>query len=84
MVASKDLRSQCIVPAQKLLDLLPHLGKLLPADTKETYSCMLWEWLHYPMLAMGTLWGQVLSKGMTNREESEKIIEVSDFIIPPL
>jgi hypothetical protein len=77
MVASKELRSQSIVPAQKLLNLLPRLGELLSNDGKETHSCMLWEWLHYPMIAFGTLWGQVLSKGVTSHEESERILEVS-------
>ncbi|KAL5393483.1 hypothetical protein DPSP01_000301 [Paraphaeosphaeria sporulosa] len=77
MVASKDLRSQCVVPAQKLLDLLPHLGELLSYDTKETHTCMLWEWLHYPMMAFGTLWGQVLSKGVSSHEQSERILKVS-------
>jgi hypothetical protein len=77
MVASKELRSQSTVPAQKLLNLLPRLGELLSNDIKETHSCMLWEWLHYPMMAFGTLWGQVLSKGVTSHEESERILEVS-------
>ncbi|KAF2447777.1 hypothetical protein P171DRAFT_518818 [Karstenula rhodostoma CBS 690.94] len=75
MVASKDLRSQCIVPAQKLLNLLPHLGELLSDNRKETHSCMLWEWLHYPMMAFGTLWGQVISKGGASHEQSETILE---------
>jgi hypothetical protein len=77
MVASKELRPQSIVPAQKLLNLLPRLGDLLSNDLKETHTCMLWEWLHYPMMAFGTLWGQVLSKGVTSHEESERILEVS-------
>ncbi|KAL5425675.1 hypothetical protein PMIN04_002451 [Paraphaeosphaeria minitans] len=75
MVASKDLRSQCIVPAQKLLNLLPHLGELLSDDTKETHTFMLWESLHYPMMAFGTLWGQLISNGVTSREQSESILE---------
>lgn len=77
MVTSKDLRSQCIVPAQELLNLLPRIGELLSDDTKDTHICMLWEWIHYPMIAFGTLWGQVLSNGVTRHDQTESILEVS-------
>ncbi|KAJ4301881.1 hypothetical protein N0V90_003977 [Kalmusia sp. IMI 367209] len=73
-VASKDQRSQCIFPARKLLNLLPRLGELI-VDTEQPSPGLLWEWLHYPMIAFGTLWGQVLSKGMANAEQNEKILE---------
>lgn len=58
--------------------MLPLLGDLLFDDTQEKHSCMLWEWFHYPILALGTLWGQIVSKGIADREDNERILEVGD------
>lgn len=77
-VASKELRAQCVGPAQKVLDLLPYLGELL-ADDEGLSICLLWEWMHYPMITFGTLWGQVVSRGVREGERSERILEVREI-----
>lgn len=79
-VASKELRAQCVGPAQKLLDLLPYLGELL-ADDEGLSICLLWEWMHYPMITFGTLWGQVVSRGVREGEQSERILEVRRLLM---
>ena len=74
-VASKDLRAQCVGPAQELLNLLPRLSELL-ANCEGLSICLLWEWLHYPMIAFGASWKQVISRGVGEGEPIEKILEV--------
>lgn len=78
-VSSKDLRPQCVEPAQGLLGLLPRIGELLSTHA-ELPGCLLWEWAHYSMVAFGKLWGQILSRGVREGKQSETILEVRSFI----
>lgn len=78
-IASDELRSQCIHPAQGLLNLLPDLGDHLSSLDQPTLS-VIWQWLHYPMIAFGVLWGHLLSKGWTDHEQSENILQALEYV----
>lgn len=79
MVSCKQLRTQCTYPSQQMLDLLPSLGDML-LDLKEPYSCILWQRLHCPLVAFGTLWGEIMIKGKTCFVQSKQSLEAIEHL----
>lgn len=62
-----------------MLKLLPGLGDML-LDLKEPYTCLLWQRLHYPLAAFGTLWGEMMTKGKTNLEQSKQSLKAIELL----
>jgi hypothetical protein len=66
-VSSKQLRTHAALPSQQLLGLLPSLGDAV-AEHDRPYACLLWQLLHCPLAAFGTLWGELAVKRNTHPE----------------
>ncbi len=49
-------------------------------DLKEPYTCLLWQRLHCPLAAFGTLWGEVVTKGKTHLEQSKQSLEAIEHL----
>lgn len=79
MVSSKQLRTQCTYASQQMLGLLPSLGDMVP-DLKKPYTCLLWQRLHCPLAAFGILWGEVVTKGKTQLEQSKQSLEAIEHL----
>ena len=47
-------------------------------DLNGPYTCLLWQYLHCPLVAFGSLWGEIVVKsikGNTNLEQSKQSLE---------
>ena len=72
---------QCTLPSQQLLRLLPGIGELM-LESKEPYTCLLWQRLHCPLVAFGSLWGEIAIKGKTHFEQSVQSLEAIENLPP--
>lgn len=62
-----------------MLKLLPSLGDMV-LDLKDPYTCLLWQRLHCPLAAFGTLWGEIVIKGNTDLEQSKQSLEAIEHL----
>ena len=44
-------------------------------NLKEPDTCLLWQRLHYPLVAFGALWGDIVTRCKTLLEESKKSLD---------
>ena len=49
-------------------------------NLKEPDTCLLWQRLHYPLAAFGALWGEIMTRGKTQLEQSEQSLEVLEHL----
>ena len=78
-VSCKDLRGQCILLSRSMLDLLPSLD---PKDhsVDDTYTGLLWQRLHSPLTAFGSLWGEIVVRTRISSEESKQNLEAIEHV----
>lgn len=79
MMSCKQLRAQCTFPAQQMLRLLPSFVDIIQGP-EEPYACLLWQRLHCPLIAFGTLWGEIIVKAKTNFEQSKQSLEAMEYM----
>lgn len=66
-----------------MLKLLPSLSNMM-TDLKEPYTCLLWQRLHCPLAAFGTLWGEIVIKASAHFEQSKQSLEAIEYLPPYL
>ncbi|KAL9076472.1 MAG: hypothetical protein Q9157_003630 [Trypethelium eluteriae] len=78
-VSCKDLRVQCIQLSRSMLNLLPRLG---PKDhsVNDTYTGLLWQRLHSPLTAFGSLWGEIVVRARIRSEEGKQNLEAIEHV----
>jgi hypothetical protein len=78
-VSSKQLRAQCIHLSQEMLALLPSLDD--PAlGVKNSYTGLLWQRLHCPLTAFGSLWGEIVVRPKTQPEQNKQYLEAIEHV----
>lgn len=80
-VSSREMRTQSAAPAQQMLAMLPKIGDRI-SDFKEPYVSLIWQAVHYPMAAFGTLWGEVVTKRKSQLEKSKKSLQAIGHLPP--
>ena len=49
-------------------------------DLKGPDTCLLWQRLHYPLVAFGALWGEIVTRGKTHLEQSKQSLEAIEHL----
>ncbi|KAF7553504.1 hypothetical protein G7046_g7088 [Stylonectria norvegica] len=80
-ITLREGRSDYVDPSQQMLRLLPSLGQMA-LDLKQPYTCLLWQSLHCPGIAFGTLWGQLVTNSKADTEQSKQSLEDIDHLPP--
>lgn len=77
-ISCRELRAKSMTPTLKMLKLLPQFASM--ERKREPFACLLWQRLHCPLTAFGSLWGDTLMKGRANIEQSKKSLEAIETV----
>lgn len=78
-MSGREGRLQAAGLAQQSLKLLPSFGDMEP-NRNEPFPCLLWQRLHYPSTAFGTLWGGIMTHGKSNPDQSKQSLEAMELL----
>lgn len=82
-VSNKQIRAQSTYPSMQLLRLLPSLGDKA-TYVKQPYGCLLWQQLHCPVVAFGSLWGKIVIKRESDSQQTQQFLEAIECLPPYL
>lgn len=80
-MSNRQSRTQSTNSAIKLLRLLPSLGNKA-TYLKLPYCCLLWQLLHYPLVAFGSLWGEIVVKRESDPQRTQQVLEAIECFPP--